>query len=223
MSVTFVTAFLKLADRDPSVYISQFRKLAETGVDIRLFLDEAFEEIGRELCATYPNVHIPEYVTLEAVPTMIELPSQRTPGKDTGEYLMMQLSKLKFLARALKYTNRPYLAWIDFRVFHVFSNVSACQERIRSIEQTPPSTTRILAPGCWAPGAYPIWDSIAWRFCGGFLLAPRDRVEDAYKRQTELVTVGYPRLTWEVNYWTQMEDVFEWYRGDHNDTLLPTH
>lgn len=221
MSVTFVSAFLKIADRDPTPYIDQFEILAKTGVDILLFLDEAFREIGETLVTSYSNVRIPEYVQLDPIPPSVQLPSRRNPSKDTAEYLMVQLSKLKFLSKALRYTDRPYLAWIDFRIFHVLHNRDEAILRLKAIEQSPPITTKILAPGCWTPRVHPIWDSISWRFCGGFLLGHRDRMYEAYKRQSLLVAKGLPNLTWEVNYWTQMEEIFEWYPGDHNNTILP--
>ena len=36
----------------------------------------------------------------------------------------------------------------------------------------------------------------------------------------ELVNEFLPRLTWEVNYWAMMEDHFQWYAADHDDSLI---
>lgn len=221
MSVTFVTAFLKLSDRNPDEYVSQFKRLANTGIDILLFLDEAFQSIGNDICAAYPNVRVAEYLSLDPIPDNVILPESRNVQKDSPEYLIVQLSKLKCMAKALQYTTRPYIAWIDFRIFHIFHDRDRASRTLRSIEQNPPKSTRILAPGCWDKRSRPIWNSILWRFCGGFLLGHRDLIQAAYDTQTTLVTEGLPRLTWEVNYWTLMEDMFEWYPGDHNETILP--
>lgn len=221
MSVTFVTAFIRLSTKDPSDYITYFEQLATTRIDILLFLDESLRTQGEDLCIKYPNVRIPEYITLPSLSDNTILPSNRNIAKDTAEYLYVQHSKLGWLSKAVKYTTRPYLAWIDFRIFHVFKDPIASMQRLRDIEYDPPRTSRILAPGCWGPGAYDIWDSVVWRFCGGFLLGPRERFKSAHDRQTELIQENLPRLTWEVNYWTLMEDTFEWYHGDHNDTILP--
>lgn len=52
------------------------------------------------------------------------------------------------------------------------------------------------------------------------MLGPRDQVAAAYMRQMELVRANLPRLTWEVNYWTMMEDHFTWYSANHDDSML---
>ena len=221
MSVTFVTAFVRTSTRDPTEYLHYFERLASTGIDLLLFLDESLRSEGESILTTYPNVRIPEYVTLPAISTDTVLPIHRTVEKDTAEYLTVQCLKLEWMSRALAYTTRPYLAWVDFRIFHVFKTPEQSSKRLRDIEHAPPSTSRILAPGCWSASTYNIWDSIVWRFCGGFLLGPRERFREACERQTQLIADGYPRLTWEVNYWTRMEDIFEWYRGNHDDTILP--
>ena len=195
--------------------------MAQSGISILLFLDPALRSEGERLTATYPNVRIPEYLPMTPVPTEVKLPAQRNASKDTAEYLWIQCRKLEMLERALAHTDRPYLAWIDFRIFHIFPEVEICQARLKEIEIYPWSHSKILTPGCWAPGTYDPWTRILWRFCGGFLLAPRDRVNEAAERQAHLVLENLPKLTWEVNYWTQMEDHFEWYKGDHNATILP--
>ena len=195
--------------------------MAQSGISLLLFLDPALREEGQQLVATYPNVRIPEYLPATHPPQPVELPSHRNESKDSAEYLWIQCRKLEILERALEHTDRPYLAWIDFRIFHIFPETRACQERLVAIENHPWEHSKILAPGCWPSGNYDPWSRILWRFCGGFLLAPRDCVKEAAARQAELVFGNMPELTWEVNYWTQMEDHFQWYKGDHNASILP--
>lgn len=186
-----------------------------------VFLDPALKKEGTQLIETYPNVRV-EYLCLDFVPENVQLPERRNCEKDSAMYLWIQCQKLEILKRALEYTNRPYLAWVDFRLFHIFEEQEAeCKERLRQIELYPWTHTKILAPGCWNAGRWDIWNQILWRFCGGFLLAPRASILPAAVCQRTLVLGNLPRLTWEVNYWTRMEEHFEWYKGDHNPTILP--
>jgi hypothetical protein len=52
------------------------------------------------------------------------------------------------------------------------------------------------------------------------LLGPREAFQPAWTRQQALIEAGLPRVTWEVNYWAQMEEHFQWYPADHDDRLL---
>lgn len=217
MTVTFVTAFLqpKTAYRSVDAYFAEFRKLANTGVPILLFLDEIFEQ------ESFPdNVRV-IYSSLSTrwVPENVELPANRNPNKDTIEYYCIQLLKLKYLRAAVDVTNSSHLAWIDFGAFHMFKDPSQCKQILQDIATSDFPTKKIIAPGCWGAGQYD-WNSVCWRFCGTFLLGHRDLFEGAYARQQQLVHMKLPRITWEVNYWAEMDELFEIYTADHDDTLL---
>lgn len=215
----FVTAFYPArTDVDLSSYWADFARLAASGVPILLFLDPA-----------YPVGELPDTVRVcrrplqRLIPEGVEprLPVQRNPSKDTVQFLTLMLHKLSFLSQALSETDASHLAWIDFRLFHVVRDVPRVQEKLRALAARPPQTQKILAPGCWAQEtSVDILNQICWRFCGGFLVGPRDCFPPADVRQRELVAQCLPHLTWEVNYWARMEEMFEWYAADHNDSLL---
>jgi hypothetical protein len=87
--ITFVSAFLDLSEdrtalRSFETYMNHFKKLAETGVNIYLFLNRA--------CTWYegfPNVHV-EYIEITELSTYItdaKLPPIRTVEKDTLNFL----------------------------------------------------------------------------------------------------------------------------------------
>lgn len=212
-----VTAFLcpKTGYRSIDRYFSEFRKLAATGVPILLFLDSALLGI-----IFPPNVRVVSTsLDMSWLPADISLPAQRNPNKDTVEYFCIQLSKLAYLVKARDYTDDALLAWIDFGAFHMFRDTAVCQRLLRQIATSTVPRTKILAPGCWPSGVYD-WNSVCWRFCGTFLIGHRDLFPAALERQTRLVQQQLPRLTWEVNYWAQMDDLFEVYAADHNDSLL---
>lgn len=213
----FVTAFLrpKTTYRSVERYFAEFENLANTGIPILLFLDTEF--IDR----TFPsNVRvIPTTLDMSWLPTHVELPAHRNPSKDTLEYFCIQLSKLAYLTKAREYTSDPILAWIDFGVFHMFNDKSECARLLQTIAHGTILNEKILAPGCWPAGHYD-WNSVCWRFCGSFLIGHRDLFPAAYAEQTRLVQTQFPHLTWEVNYWAQMEPFFHVYPANHDDSLL---
>jgi len=193
-------------------YLNEFKKMTDTGLPILLFTD---------VDASFPeNVTvIPTALNTSWVPSDVKLPEHRNREKDTIEYFCIQLSKLYYLTQARKYTDDEFLAWIDFGAFHMFKDTAKCSQLLRDISQTEFPCDKILAPGCWDSGTYGL-DSVCWRFCGTFLLGHRDLFESAYRRQNELVQHQLPKLSWEVNYWAQMDELFQFYPADHNDLLL---
>jgi hypothetical protein len=214
--VTFVTALVRSPGQFRPVedYIRHFETLVATGIPILVYLDESLREY-----AVAPNVRVISYVSSRA-PWSVQLPANRHPVKDTVSYMQIQLRKLEFLVDACRHTDDDFLAWIDFGVFHMAKDLSLWTQRLQTIATSRFPTERILAPGCWPAGSYALWDQICWRFCGSFLLGHRSRLRPAFERQSELVVQGLPKITWEVNYWAMMEEQFQVYTGNHDDTLL---
>lgn len=213
----FITAFLrpKTDYRSVDVYFQKFELLSNTGIPILLFLDEVYCD------RIFPsNVRIvPTTLNTSWIPHNVQLPAHRNPKKDTVEYFSIQLSKLYYLTEARKYTDDEFLAWIDFGAFHMFQDIPQCIQNLKTIAESRFPTTTILAPGCWPSGNYD-WNSVCWRFCGTFLIGHRDLFPIAFARQQSLVMNQLPKLTWEVNYWAQMDDLFTVYMANHDDTLL---
>lgn len=213
----FVTAFFppKTSYRSLDTYLQDFQAFAESGVPILLFLDTQCPDIS-----VPSNVRvIPTTLDNSWLPQNVQLPMHRAPNKDTTDYMCIQLSKLFYLTEARKYTDDLFLAWLDFGAFHMFRNPEECRSILRTLSTASFPTDRILAPGCWEAGQYD-WNTVCWRFCGTFLIGHRDLFAPAYERQMSIVHSQLPRLTWEVNVWAQMDDAFQVYKADHNDTLL---
>jgi hypothetical protein len=217
--VTFVTALVKLPGqfRPMDVYCRLFDQLVATGIPLRVYLDESLRAYGDSLTA--PNVRVVEYVTCRP-PWAVQLPRERHPTKDTVEYMQVQLRKLEFLVDACQHTDDEFLAWIDFGILHMAEDLARWTQQLQTIARSQFPRDRLLAPGSWPPGSYSVWDRVCWRFCGSFVLGHRSLLRPAFERQCELVVSGLPRITWEINYWSQMEEFFQVYRADHNDTLL---
>ena len=213
----FVTAFLrpKTSYRSVERYLAEFHTLAATGIPLLLFLDTTLLDV-----VFPPNVRvIPTSLDSSWVPADVCLPAGRAPSKDTLEYFCIQLSKLAYLTQARDYTDDPFLAWIDFGVFHMIRDPDGCGDVLRQIAVSEGPLDKILAPGCWSEGVYD-WNSVCWRFCGTFVFGHRDLFPAALDRQTQLVQSQLPRLTWEVNYWAQMEEHFQVYKANHDDSLV---
>lgn len=219
MTVTFVTFYYPVRkDMKSDDYLSQAKKIIETGIPLIVFADPSVSDEVRA-----PNTTVvPFQLDTSWITEDTRLPSIRHPSKDTAEFMCLMLMKLRCMVDALQLTDSSHLAWIDFRVFHVIKHTEIVQEKLRAIQtRTFAGLEKILTPGCWtSTGGVDILNSICWRYCGGFFLGPRDAFQPAYERQTELVRKFLPHLTWEVNYWSQMGEFFEWYPADHNDTLI---
>jgi hypothetical protein len=224
-TTTFVSSLFLPKDgtyRSIERYKECFAALAATGVPILLYLDPTLKDYGGSLERKWPNVRIADYIGYDR--QIIQegsyvLPANRNYVKDTADYMCIQLMKLRLVARATAITDTPYMAWIDFGIFHMFNDWDQASTLLQAVAKAQWPTREILSPGCWDDRAWNIWDAICWRHCGSFFLGARGRFESAVQEQDALVREGLPRLTWEVNYWSRMK-CFQVYKADHNISLL---
>ena len=233
MPVIFVTALYVIPNKNRGVdaYLQNLEKLIQTGIPLLCYLDESLKENGEELCKHYKNFKIQQYVTLDTswIPGNVILPAIRNGKKDTKEYFAVQLQKMWCLADAAKNVETSHLAWIDAGIFHMFNNYNDVKEMLLQIASSE-WPNKIFVPGAWNLGqvahhyALNKWahmlDVIIWRFLGSFLIGPRLSWQKVLEKQDALVKENLPRLGWEVNYWTKMEDDFIWYLSNHNNSLL---
>ena len=226
MGLIFISALFSHGGgsyRSIDKYKEQFALLAESGVQIVLYMDPDLKPYAEELEATYKNVRVAEFVSVDRsfLTDPLFLPRNRNEKKDTVEYFCIQLMKLKLLTHAAETLDCSHLAWIDFGIFHVFQDVPRAQELLRRIVQRDWHSGKILSPGCWPKERVcDIWNDISWQFCGGLLIGEKSLFTKAYKRQDCLVRSNMPGLTWEVNYWTLMPEFFTVYNADHDDRIL---
>jgi len=231
VGVTFVTALYLPAGpmfKPVDTYFEQFEWLAATGVPLIVYLDARLADRGAVLCERFPNILRCEYVTLDTswVPSNVLLPYTRREEKDTIEYFCIQLSKLRLLHESSTYVKTSHVAWIDFGIYYIFKNPNMVDKCLKIIAAAEFPTNKIMAAGCWPLphelgwDRYDVWNSICWRFCGGFLLGATGLFAAAAARQESLVMGNLPGLTWEVNYWAMMEEHFTNYRADHDDSII---
>jgi hypothetical protein len=216
MGVTFVTALFYSKDlgyRKLPTYLALFDNLASTGIPIILYLDSFLKEEGNILSEKYKNIQRIIYVDLDTsylMPNMV-LPSKRYEEKDKLEYFCIQLSKFKLLEDAEKYVTTTHTAWIDFGVYHMLKDYEICRYWLNKIAHSEFYNEKILSPGCRRGYVDEVWDKVCWNHCGSFLLGPKDKFQGAHDTQMKLVKNNLPRITWEINYWTMMEEHFSHY------------
>lgn len=226
LSIRYVTALFLTGKtyRPLEDYLRSFVKLAESGIALGVYLNPELGFLGEHLQQRFPNVQVLEYVNVDDSffddHEQIRLPKKRNVEKDSPEYLMIQLMKLKLLKKAAldPRVEEGALAWVDFGLFHMFQDAQACQERLKGLRLA--YTRKILAPGPWLKRNHEdIYTSVLWTYCGSFLLGEKSLFPEAEAQQEAAVKAHLPRLTWEVNYWTRMS-CFQWYRADHDDSIL---
>jgi hypothetical protein len=250
MSLTFVTAYLNIYENSPPLNRSDewrlrhFRVIAESGVQLCVYVSPDCEEALLQFAQEFPNIKVMKPVKLsETIIAEIcrqnpdyTLPSARFAEKDTVEYMQLQSSKTFFVQDAIQQNpwNSTHFAWIDFSIAYMFKNVSSSQKQLQILSRCALSPDFFAIPGCWGK-----WDvnrhdhhleHIHWRFCGCFFIGSKDHVlrfcEEYHKRFVEFLQMTR-KLIWEVNVWAWMEHVVDksvwnptWYDADHNDRCL---
>jgi hypothetical protein len=83
----------------------------------------------------------------------------------------------------------------------------------------------LYIPGCWNSGP-PSFDSICWRFCGGFFIGDSESVRKFFSEYESLFKniLVIKGLAWEVNVWAWLEHIghlnCKWFKADHNDSII---
>jgi hypothetical protein len=217
-TTTFVTAFFKPATsyRNEADYFTLFNRLANTGISILLFLDTTYTDK-----VFPPNVRvIPIDLDTSFLPETPVLPSHMHPIKDNAQYMCIQLNKFRVMNEALAYTETPYLAWIDFGVFHMIQDENRVMKMLHTIERSTFRRDRIVSPGSKKTDLTDVWTHPVWRLFGTFWVGHRTLIPLAYIRQLSLVMENLPKLTWEVNYWAMMDEFFDIYTSGHDDSIF---
>lgn len=235
MTITFVSAFLDLSEdrkelRSPELHLNHFLKIAKSGINIHLFINESCKMIY-DACASYPNIHI-DFLNLEDLRSFqaaqgAKLPDIRNHVKDTKNFILFMNAKPDFVYRAIQRSAFPssHYCWLDFGLFHVIKDVEDAQKHLRQL------STKQLRPGLFMPGCVGIrehdyFNAICWRFCGGVFAGDKQTLVHLYETVfSEYDTLVRERgLTWEVNIWAYLESVGKihpiWFAADHNDSIL---
>lgn len=226
--VIFVTAFININNSSledvTKNYFYYFEKLAETGIQIALFLDKLYIEYGETITKKYNNITIIRYLTKEELhinklKISNVLPKIRNTKKDTEDYLKLMNNKIYFVEEVSNlYNNYTWFSWIDFRIYHILPE----NNKLNKIFTTYNFSYNTYFPGALTNKKYLV-DIINWRFLGGFFIINKTKIKDLVKENKKILE-ELSILTWEVNIWGIIEYNnlfnFGWYLGDHNINIL---
>lgn len=222
--ISFVTSFLHIdaVHRSPEEYKCFFDSIAETGIQIILFLDKRSDWTFPENVRVY-KVSIEDTWVGKNIPNESILPDNISIVKDTCQYMKVMNTKTEWLYRAS--CENPFqsewFAWIDFGLAHVFRSPVETIQRLRDLQ--PPAVPCIQTCGIW-PKLEVSPRVLNWRFAGGFLIAHISHIERLHNAVLTKLASIQPAITWEVNTWGMLEaDGFDmgWFQGSHDDTIIP--
>lgn len=162
----------------------------------------------------------------------IALPEHRNQLKDTYEYLVYGHARIELMEDAISENpfNSTHFAWIDYQVCSQFKEKDTFTW-LANLGQRTFAPKLLTLPGCWdkytSQNLQHVCSDIHWRFCGSFLLGDVDSIialADMYRAHFPVFLKENRILTWDVNFWAWLEATKgwmpQWYRGDHNDTVL---
>lgn len=146
------------------------------------------------------------------------------PAKNTLAYHCVQHEKFNWLYQASVIDQQSdVFVWLDYGILHVPGVTAAViNDALDRVRRRP----FISIPGCWPAGDIND-DFPCWRFCGGFLVVPRDYVQPL-KNLLQIVVMLHAnvtkKITWEVNSLARAEQTgkvpIHWYAADHNETMF---
>lgn len=217
--------------------LANFKRIADTGIPIHVFLSPGLRNDFQEVIPKLNTIHITEisfteldtYKIVDSIE--LNLPSVRSPNKDTRNYMILMNAKAEFLFQSIQLNpfNSKHYAWIDFGIGHIFHDWPNSLLQLQKIANYELIESFLTFPGCWQTGRdiENLFNRINWRFCGGFFVGDINSLLDLY----DIYMLNLLRIleenkcmTWEVNIWHWFEHHLgwkpTWYAADHNDSII---
>lgn len=239
MAVTYVTAFLDLNEdrsKDKSIdkCFEHFQNLINADIPIVVFLSKVFIDRLQHIQSpkiTIVPIELEDLETYkETNATELELPPNRTAHHDTKNFMIIMNAKIEFVKRAIDMNifKSSHYAWIDFSITHVFGRK---EESLSFLSMVSKSRFKpcLMFPGCWnrGTGYLYVYETIHWRFCGGFFIGDVQSLTDMYnlyRKEYSNILRSRNRILWEVNIWSILENEYgwtpSWYRANHDDSII---
>ena len=224
MTVTFVTAFLDLREtrnksKTTETRFQLFNQLNATGIRLHVFVSPEYRNNINVTNGVIQTISLEDLDMYAMSPQ--GLPNIRAEEHDTRNFLILMNAKIEFMKRAIEsgLHSSTHYAWTDFNLYHVLKDPESARE-LRAIETSYLPPRCLFFPGCWEKKV--VWDTVNWRFCGGFFLGDTHSLLDLYKTYVQEYP-RMPKLTWEVNTWAYLESLgthFDWYRADHKPSIV---
>lgn len=236
---TFVTAMIDLNENRPEgkdikTYLKHFKELADTRVQLHVYISKSYYDQFVDTFGNYKNIHIEtkNLEDLEISKQLVDIDCARPSvifenTKQTPNYNKVNNSKaeLVYLASKKNVFNAEQFAWIDFGINHVIKN----KKTYKHLLKTKLNTDTLIVPVIWDKNKDRADDfnRINWRFAGGFFIGKKDAIRNFYELYTDNFKNSVKNkgiLPWEVNFWAYLEEIYNWdtlnYKADHDDTIL---
>lgn len=161
---------------------------------------------------------------IKKIPAAVTHSEGDYPQKNTLAYHCVQHQKFAWLLKAaLLMPRAKTVVWVDYGIGHVPGvTADVIQQFMESIKPDD-----LAIPGCVEREGLLVSDLFpCWRFCGGAIVMPVDRVYKFYKGIKETARRHIRRthnVTWEVNTLAEAEPrlpPIRWYKADHNETMF---
>lgn len=268
MTVTLCTSLLNYykTPLEPSTILLRMKRMKPlfdlklpicvfVGVDCKMqfqhFLNQHYEDQSF-IHVTNLQEHIFEnsFIFREAaqMPT-IKLPKEKSPPKDTLDYMCYLHTKIEFMKKAtdLNPFKTTHFAWLDYNISQMFSETDGPYDYILEWTKrlkTPKTDPQqeIYIPGCWKKTSQndnnndnddnedaKFHDKVMWRFCGGFLCGSVCAIQyfwTLYETHFSAFLKLGKTMVWDVNFWAWLEHNPKidwqpiWYEADHNDSIV---
>ncbi len=241
MTITYITSLI-YTQKNENIgdLLTHFINFASSGLKIILFINDNHDT---SIFEHFENIKIIKWsgglhstqVWTSIINNEIEyaLPDNRNIEKDTLEFIMNGHAKYQFIMQVIetKMWNTTHYAWIDFNLFHLFKQKTETINYLKWLDQLQLNDVFITLPGCWSAldkeKLGDIMNSVHWRFCGGFMLGDYFTMFQTAMKYNKMIVEfveTHKKLVWDFNMLAYMETFCEWspqwYRADHNDSIV---
>lgn len=228
----FVTCFYNIYNNKSKIadYIKYFHLISSSGIKLHLYTEPELVYLFEKFPKNITVIGLPlKYVEMYQIGMncSAELAAERSQVKDTREFFSLMNSKLEFIMRSMDICEDEQMAWIDFAIFKLFDYPDICVNYLKEIEKK--SFDKLYIPGCWFNSERLFLHAVHWRFCGSFLIGPRDSFKRFFEESKgvylDFINI-YKGLTWETNIWCCVEfcnnrdGYIKWYKAYHNDSMF---
>ena len=246
-SITFVTAWLNLFNgkyynhRTDDWYLSQFKDILNTGVNICIYVSKEYYEKIHELEEKYENLKIMKTLDLEdtlfykiSKKYQLSMPAICYSTKDTYEFISLMNSKIEFVKDAIDQNpwGSTHFSWIDFGIGHLLKiDRQKTLDFLGTFRNFEYKTPFFAFPGCAdkfdLDYMYYLKEQPFWRFCGSFFIGDKQSILNFYRiffENLDNFFETHRTIVWEINYWAWLESTgkwtMNWYQGYHDHTIF---
>jgi hypothetical protein len=159
-----------------------------------------------------------------------DLPKDKSPPKDTFDYMCYLHTKIEFLKKATDMNpfSTTHFAWVDYNLSQMFQkndtlpydHIMEWCKKIKTPKYLPATELALsetlfphqemYIPGCWSKisESDDFYQKVVWRFCGGFLCGSICAIQHFWTLYEthfcDFLKKG-KTMVWDVNFWAWLE------------------